>query len=135
MENDEQPRTAAEGETPGPRTAAEVASTIRAESDEKLARHTRHLCINGWKDVVWVVGSLGVGIGLARVSEETLTGRWRALPIVVGLVLSIAARRTDPRTTRFVHKAALAVGGIALVTGAIHFTMQARIESDRVLEA
>lgn len=118
-----------------PRTAAEVAQAIRAESDETLALHTRHLCMNGWQDVVWVVGSLGVGVALARLGDANLTGRWRALPLAVGLVLSIAARRTDPGRVRFVHKAAMAVGGIALVTGAIHFTMQARIESDRALEA
>lgn len=119
----------------GPRTAAEVAQAIRAESDETLTLHTRHLCMNGWKDVLWVVGSLSAGVALAKLGDATLPGRWRALPLAVGLVLSIAARSTNPQKIRFVHKAAMAVGGIALVTSAIHFTMEARIEDDRALEA
>ncbi len=55
--------------------------------------------------------------------------------MVVGLVLSVAARRSDPSRVRFAQKAALAVGGFALVTSTIHFTMQARIDADQGLEA
>jgi hypothetical protein len=56
------------------------------------------------------------------------------MPMVVGLILSVAARRSDPQKARFVTKAALAVGGFALVTSTIHFTMQARIDADQALE-
>ncbi len=49
--------------------------------------------------------------------------------------LAIAARSTDPQRTRFARKAAMAVGGLALMTSTIHFTMQARIDADRTLEA
>ena len=49
--------------------------------------------------------------------------------------ISIAARRTDPRHTRFAQKAAMVVGGFALITSTIHFTLQTRIDADRALEA
>ena len=45
-----------------------------------------------------------------------------------------AARRSDPQKIRFARKAAMAVGGFALVTSTIHFTMQARIDADQALE-
>ncbi|MBA3549661.1 MAG: hypothetical protein H0T76_24550 [Nannocystis sp.] len=121
-----------------PRHATDVAEEIRGEERQKhaeaLARHSAHLCINGWRDVVWITGALGAGVVLAKVAEGNLKGRWRAMPMVVGLILSIAARRTDPQTTRFVTKAALAVGGFALGISTIHFTMQARIDADQALE-
>ena len=122
-----------------PRHATDVAQEIRVEErkkhEEALSRHTAHLCIYGWRDVLWITGALGAGIVLARMADSNLTGRWRAVPMVAGLVLSAAARSIDPQRFRFAHKAALAVGGFAIVTSTIHFTMQARIDADQGLEA
>ena len=121
-----------------PRHATDVVEEIRGEErkkhEEALAKHSAHLCIHGWRDVLWITGALGAGVVLAKVAERKLKGHWRAMPMVVGLILSVAARRTDPRKARFVTKAALAVGGFALVTSTIHFTMQARIDADQALE-
>ena len=121
-----------------PRHATEVVQEIRREEQQKheaqLARHTTHLCIHNWRDVLWITGALGAGVVLAKVAESNLKGRWRAVPMVVGLVLSSVARQTDPPKTRCAKKAALAVGGFALVTSTIHFTMQARIHADQGLE-
>ncbi len=122
-----------------PRHATEVVQEIRVEERKKheaaLAQHSAHLCINGWRDVLWITGALGAGVLLAKLGEGNLKGRWRAVPMIVGLVLSVAARRSNPQTTRFAKKAALAVGGFAIVTSTIHFTMQARIDADQMLEA
>lgn len=121
-----------------PRHATDVVEEIRGEERKKhaeaLAQHSAHLCIHGWRDVLWITGALGAGVVLAKVAERKLKGHWRAMPMVVGLILSVAARRSDPRKARFVTKAALAVGGFALVTSTIHFTMQARIDADQALE-
>jgi hypothetical protein len=121
-----------------PRHATDIVEEIRGEErkkhEEALAQHSAHLCIHGWRDVLWITGALGAGVVLAKVAESHLTGRWRAMPMVVGLILSVAARRSDPQKARFVTKAALAVGGFALVTSTIHFTMQARIDADQALE-
>ena len=121
-----------------PRHATEVIQEIRSEErkkhEEALARHSAHLCIHGWRDVMWITGALGAGVILAKVAERKLRGNWRAMPMVVGLVLSVAARRTNPEKTRFARKAAMAVGGFALVTSTIHFTMQARVDADQALE-
>jgi hypothetical protein len=121
------------------RDANDVVQEVRAEADmrnaEALSRHTTHLCINGWRDVILLTGALGTGVALAKLGESHLKGNWRAAPMVVGLVLSIAARATDPRRIRFVQKAARAVGGLALMTSTVHFTMQSRIDADRALEA
>lgn len=121
------------------RTTTDVIHEVRVEEttkrEEQLARHTAHLCIHGWRDVLWITGALGAGIVLGLAGERRLTGRWRALPVAVGLVVSIAARRTDPRHTRFAQKAAMVVGGFALITSTIHFTLQTRIDADRALEA
>ena len=121
-----------------PRHATDIVEEIRGEErkkhEEALAKHSAHLCIHGWRDVLWITGALGAGVVLAKVAESNLKGRWRAMPMVVGLILSVAARRTDPQKARFVTKAALAVGGFALVTSTIHFTMQARIDADQALE-
>ncbi len=121
-----------------PRHATDVVEEIRSEErkkhEEALAQHSAHLCIHGWRDVLWITGALGAGVVLAKVAERKLKGHWRAMPMVVGLILSVAARRSDPRKARFVTKAALAVGGFALVTSTIHFTMQARIDADQALE-
>jgi len=121
-----------------PRHATDLVDEVRVEErkkhEEALSRHTQHLCIHGWRDVLWITGALGAGVVLARVAERNLKGRWRAAPMIVGLVLSVAARRSDPSRVRFAQKAALAVGGFALVTSTIHFTMQARIDADQGLE-
>jgi hypothetical protein len=121
------------------RDVNDVVHEVRVEEtkkhEEALARHTTHLCINGWRDVLWLTGALGAGVALGKLGESHLKGNWRAVPMVVGLVLSIAARRTDARRVRFAQKAAMAVGGIALTTSTIHFTMQGRIDADRALEA
>jgi len=122
-----------------PRHATDVVDEIRVEErkrhEEALSRHTAHLCIHGWRDVLWITGALGAGIVLAKVAERKLKGNWRAVPMAVGLILSAAARGSDPQRIRFAQKAALAVGGFALVTSTIHFTMQARIDADQGLEA
>lgn len=121
-----------------PRHATDVVQEIRREEQQKheaqLARHATHLCVHNWRDVLWITGALGAGVVLAKVAESNLKGHWRALPMIVGLVLSIAARRSDPQKIRFARKAALAVGGFALVTSTIHFTMQARVDADQALE-
>ncbi len=121
------------------RRATDVVHEVRVEEsrkhEEQLARHTAHLCIHGWRDVLWITGALGLGLALGKLGERQLKGNWRAVPVAVGLVLSIAARSTDPQRTRFARKAAMAVGGLALMTSTIHFTMQARIDADRTLEA
>lgn len=121
------------------RPADEVIHEVRLEEskkhDEALARHSAHLCIHGWRDVLWITGALGAGILLGKLGESRLKGKWRGVPMVVGIVLSIAARRTDPQQTRFAKKAAMVVGGFALITSTVHFTMQARIDADRSLEA
>jgi len=121
-----------------PRHATDVIHEIRVEEgkkhEEALARHTTHLCIHNWRDVLWITGALGAGVALAKLGDSQLKGNWRAVPMVVGLVLSIAARRTDRQHVRFAHKAALAVGGVALVTSTIHYTLQGRIDADRALE-
>jgi len=121
-----------------PRHATDVVQEIRREEQQKheaqLARHATHLCIHNWRDVLWITGALGAGVVLAKVAERNLKGHWRAVPMLVGLVLSIAARRSDPQKIRFARKAAMAVGGFALVTSTIHFTMQARIDADQALE-
>ena len=121
--------------TPHDRFATDVVNEVRVEEDKKhreqLARHTTHLCVNNWRDVLWLTGALGAGFALGKLGEQHLTGRWRATPLVIGLVLSIASRLTDPRRIRFTHKAALAVGGLALVTSTVHFTFQGRIDADR----
>ncbi len=121
-----------------PRHATDVIHEIRVEEgkkhEEALERHTTHLCIHNWRDVLWITGALGAGVALAKFGDSQLKGPWRAAPMAVGLVLSIAARRTDRQRVRFAHKAALAVGGVALVTAAIHYNLQGRIDADRALE-
>ena len=121
-----------------PRHATEVVQEIRREEQQKheaqLARHTTHLCIHNWRDVLWITGALGAGVVLAKVAESNLKGHWRAVPMLVGLVLSIEARRSVPQKIRFARKAAMALGGFALETSTIHFIMQARIDADQALE-
>lgn len=117
------------------RSTAEVLSANNAEHAQKLDIHTRHLCVNNWMDVVKIAGALAGGAAFAYGSQRVLVGRWRMTPVVVGLVLSIAARQTDPARWRFTTKAAMAVGGFALLASTFHYTMVERIEADRTLEA
>lgn len=116
------------------KSAAEVLNARNAEHAQKLDIHTRHLCINNWKDVVTIAGAMAGGAMLAYASQRVLVGRWRMAPVVVGLVLSIAARRTDPGRWRFATKAAMAVSGVTMVASTFHYTMLERIEADRMLE-
>ena len=78
------------------RPIADVVQDVRLEEskkhDEALARHSAHLCIHGWRDVLWITGALGLGLALGKLGERQLKGNWRAVPVAVGLVLSIAAR-------------------------------------------
>lgn len=120
------------------RRATDVIHEVRVGEQEArgAARPAHRAPVHyGWRDVLWITGALGLGMALGRLGERQLKGNWRAVPVAVGLVLSIAARSTDPRRTRFARKDAMAVGGLALMTSTIHFTMQARIDADRTLEA
>ena len=65
-----------------------------------------------------------LGRHLVLGARDALLRHWSAERL-----FSVAARRSDPQKIRFARKAALAVGGFALVTSTIHFTMQARIDA------
>ena len=61
-----------------PRHATDVVQEIRREEQQKheaqLARHSTHLCIHNWRDVLWITGALGAGVVLAKAAESKLKG-------------------------------------------------------------